>query len=231
VCDAWAQPKELPAEIQELHVLGTWCSILAFASDILWEATGRRWRNKSITETVTLDPVDPECAPVLWPASGYRFGYGWPIFTRPGEPHRVRLPRPDVTGVSNVTLDGTTFTAWRRNGNWLVRTDRRGWPMSNTTLITYTYGRPVPAGGRLAVITLAAELGKGFAGKACSLPTRVTSITRQGITMTAFESLAVLKDDLIGIHSVDLWVKSVNPTRVTQDARIWSPDLIETRRA
>jgi hypothetical protein len=103
--------------------------------------------------------------------------------------------------------------------------------MSNTTLITYTYGHPAPVGGRLSVITLATELGKGFAGKACSLPTRVTSITRQGITMTAFESLAVLKDDLIGIHSVDLWVKSVNHARITQDARVWSPDLTEARRA
>jgi hypothetical protein len=230
VCLAWAQVKELPVEVQELHTEGTWCSILGFTSDILWAASGRRWRNTSTTETVTLDPAAPECAPVLWPASGYRFGYGWPIFTRPGQPHRVRLPRPDVTEVTSVVLDGVPFTAWRVSGNWLIRTDHRGWPMCNTTLVTYTYGKPVPAGGRLAAIVLATELGKAFAGKACALPTRVTSVTRQGVTFTALESLEILKEDLVGVHSVDLWLRKVNPGQVTRGAQVWSPDLIEARR-
>jgi hypothetical protein len=231
VCDAWVQPKELPVEVQELHVLGTWCSILGFASDILFGASGRRWRNKSLTETVTLDPPDPDCGPVLWPAADYRFGYGWPILTRPGQPHRVRLPRPDVTAVSSVVLDGTAFTAWRLDGNWLVRTDHRGWPLSTTTLITYAYGRPVPPGGRLAAIALGTELGKAFAGKACALPSRVTSVTRQGVSFTALESLAILKDDLVGIHSVDLWLQRVNPGKVTTGGSVWSPDVVEARRA
>jgi hypothetical protein len=231
VCDAWVQLAELPADVQELFVAGTWCSILGFASDILFAASGRRWRNRSMTETVTLDPPDVGCAPVLWPASDYRFGYGWPILTRPGQPHRVRLPRPDVTAVSSVVLDGDAFTAWRLDGNWLVRTDRRGWPMVSSTLITYAYGRPVPAGGRLAAIALATELGKAFAGKACALPSRVTSVTRQGVTFTALESLEVLKEDLVGIHSVDLWLRKVNPGRVTQGGSVWSPDMVEARRA
>lgn len=231
VCDGWVQPGELPVDVQELHVFGTWCSILGFTSDILWGASGRRWRNKSLTETVTLDPPDQECVPSLWPASAYRFGYGWPILTRPGQPHRVRLPRPDVTAVTNVTLDGVTFTAYRLDGNWLVRTDRRGWPLCNTTLVSYTYGRPVPAGGRLAAIALGTELGKAFAGKSCALPARVTSVTRQGVSFTALESLATLKDDLVGIHSVDLWLRKVNPAKAPQSGSVWSPDMVEARRA
>lgn len=229
--DAWAQPAELPVDVQDLHTYATWSAILGFASDILFAASGRRWRNKTLTETVTLDPPDPDCVPSLWPGSGYRFGYGWPIMVRPGQPHRVRLPRPDVTAVTGVVLDGTTFTAWRLTGNWLVRTDRRGWPMCTTTLITYNYGLMAPSGGRLAVIALATELGKAFAGKACSLPSRVTSVTRQGVSFTALESLATLKDDLVGIHSVDLWLRKVNPGKVPQSGAVWSPDMIEARRA
>lgn len=229
--DAWAQPSELPADVQDLHTYATWCAVLGFASDILFAASGRRWRNKTLTETVTLDAPAQECVPSLWPGSAYRFGYGWPILTRPGQPHRVRLPRPDVTEVTDVTLDGVTFTAWRLTGNWLVRTDHRGWPLCNTTLITYSYGRLVPPGGRLAVIALATELGKAFAGKTCSLPARVTSVTRQGVSFTALESLATLKDDLVGIHTVDLWLRKVNPGKVPQSGAVWSPDMIEARRA
>lgn len=231
VCDAWVQPAELPVDVQSLHTLGTWCAILGFTSDILFDASGRRWRNKTLTETVTLDPPEHGCVPSLWPASAYRFGYGWPILVAPGQPHRVRLPRPDVTAITTVTLDGVTFTEYRRDGNWAVRTDRRGWPMCNSTLITYAYGRPVPAGGRLAAITLATELGKAFAGKACALPARVTSVTRQGVSFTALESLAVLKDGFVGIHSVDLWLQKVNPGNVSTAPMIWSPDITEARRA
>lgn len=231
VCDAWIQPAELPVDVQSLYTLGTWCSILGFTSDILWGASGRRWRNKTLTETVTLDPPDPECAPVLWPASAYRFGYGWPILTRPGQPNRVRLPRPDVTSVTSVILDGVPFAGWRLDGNWLVRTDRQGWPLRPSTLVTYTYGRLVPAGGRLAAIALATELGKAFAGKSCALPARVTSVTRQGVSFQALESLEILKEDLVGIHSVDLWLNKINPGKVTHDAMIWSPDIVSARRA
>lgn len=228
--DAWAQPSELPVDVQDLHTYATWSVILGFASDILFAASGRRWRNKSMTETVTLDLPDRECVPSLWPGSGYRFGYGWPIVARAGEPHRVRLPRPDVTAVTSVVLDGVVFTAWGLDGNWIVRTDRRGWPMCNTTVITYAFGRLVPASGRLAVIALATELGKAFAGKACALPSRVTSVTRQGVSFTALESLATLKDDLVGIHAVDLWLLKVNPGKVPQSGAIWSPDVVEARR-
>jgi hypothetical protein len=103
--------------------------------------------------------------------------------------------------------------------------------MSTTTLITYAYGRAVPPSGRLAAIALGTELGKAFAGKACALPSRVTSVTRQGVSFTALESLAVLKDDLVGIHSVDLWLRRVNPGKVTTGGAVWSPDIVEARRA
>lgn len=230
VCAAWAQAGELPVEAQNLHTEPTWCAILAFTSDILWGASGRRWRNVEATETVTLDPDHCGCDPTgSWPG---RYGYGYSgIWWRDQDrPHRIRLPRPDVTAVTSITVNGASFTGYRTAGSWVQRTDNQGWPLTNTTLITYQFGRLVPHGARLAAIALATELGKAFAGKACALPTRVTSVTRQGITFTALESLAVLKDDLVGVHSVDLWLRRVNPGKVTQNAQIWSPDLITARK-
>lgn len=238
VCAAWAQPGELPVDSQGLLTEGLWCDVLASASDVLWAASGRRWRNVTATETVTLDPTDCGSESGPWPTSGSATGYGLWGYHQPWQwsqqrPHRVRLPRPDVTAVTTVTIDGAVNTAWRLAGVWLVRTDQQGWPLANTTLVTYAFGRPVPAGGRLACLTLADELGKAFAGKACALPARVTSVTRQGISFAALESLAVLKEGLIGIHSVDVWLAGVNPRKVTQSAQVWSPDaaMVTARRA
>lgn len=228
VCASWAQPKELPVDVQGYHPEPTWCAILGLASDVLWGASGRRWRNVAATETVTLDGHRCGCGPRGWPLDQWGpWGmWRWSADTRPT---RVRLPRPDVTAITQVTLDGATFGNYRRSGNWAVRTDYTGWPLTNTTLITYQFGRPVPSGGNLAAILLGTELGKALAGKACGLPARVTSVTRQGITFEALESLEVLKEGLTGIHAVDLWLRAVNPEKVAQQAQVWSPDTITAR--
>lgn len=229
VCAAWAQPGELPVNAQDLHTEGPWCAILAMASDILWSASGRRWRNVQASETVTLDPETCGCVPLPgWPA-GVRYGYVDALVWDDPRPRKIRLPRPDVTAVTAVTLSGSTFSAWRLGGNWLYRTDGQTWPLANTTQITYQFGRLIPSGANLAAILLATELGKAMAGKACALPARVTSVTRQGITFDALESLEVLKEGLTGIHAVDSWILSVNRTRTTQPAVVWSPDVVEAR--
>ena len=228
-CPAWAQPAELPVDSQSLHTYDTWCAILGLASDILWAASGRRWRNVTATETVTLDPVDGACGSSLWAQEMARWGYGWPLLatgTLPNQrPRKVRLPRPDVTAITSVTLDGDPFTDYRLARSWAIRTDTFGWPLLNTTRITYTFGRPRPETGRLAVILLATELGKALAGKSCQLPARVTSITRQGVSFDVLESLEVLKEGLTGVHAVDMWIRGVNPQQVRQQAQVWSPDI------
>lgn len=224
-CLAWAQPSELGPEVRALLDDDEWCSILSVVSDVLWGVTGRRWRNTSLTETVTLDP-DSWCPPARsWPwGSADRFLWN------SQRPERVRLPRPDVTEVTDVTLEGVEFLLWRLSGAWLIRTDRGGWPMCNTTLITYRFGRPVPHGGVLSALTFASELGKSTAGKPCSLPARVQSVTRQGISFTTLDDMEFLTDGLTGLYSVDLWIRSVNPHGLTQEPQVWSPDIVTARR-
>lgn len=232
---SWAQPDELGATVRDLLPHDTWCAILAIATDVLWAATGRRWRNISLTETVSFDPLG--CCNL---SLARHFGGG--VYLPPLWPHtsrydcgvsRVRLPRDDVTAITAVTLNGSAFTAWRLGGNWLVRTDGFSWPLSNTTRITYTYGRTPPVGGRMAVLTLAAETGKWWAGQSSALPARVTNVTRQGISFTVLDDLQFLRDGLTGIPAVDAWVLSVNPGGVRQQASVWSPDLdaVTARRA
>lgn len=229
VCAAWAQMHELPNDVQQLFdgSAETWCSILAFASDILWSASGRQWRNVEASETVTLDPPDGACATGLGYA--YNYGYWIPIQSSPGRPSRVRLPRPDVTAITSVEIDSVPFTSYRRSGNYAMRSDGGGWPMVNSTRISYDFGRLVPHAGKLAALMLAAELGKMFAGQKCALPARVTSVVRQGISMDMLESLEVLKEGLTGLYAVDQWLLSANPDKRRQSGLCWSPDITVAR--
>ena len=228
VCSAWAQIHELPNDVQQYHTEEAWCSILAFASDILWSASGRQWRNVSAIETVTLDPPVGAC--VTQYGYAYAYGYWMPVARAAGNPARVRLPRPDVTAITAVEIGGSAFTAYRRAGNYAVRTDGLGWPMVNTTRITIEFGRLVPHSGKLAAIALAGELGKAFAGKSCGLPARVTSVVRQGVSFEMLQSLEILKEGYTGIDVVDKWLVSVNRKQRDQVGQVWSSDITYARR-
>ena len=100
--------------------------------------------------------------------------------------------------------------------------ERQGWPCctrldladteEDTWSITYTYGQNPPIGGIRAAAVLACELTLAFQPETvnqCRLPKRVTSITRQGVSMAILDPLTLFADGLTGLSEVDLWVSSV----------------------
>jgi len=218
--------------VEELHSVGVLCEYLALATDVLWAASGRRWRGYTGSDTVTLDAAQPECPPPRWWAPAWHYGPTWPFFRSLNFPHAVRLPRPDVTAITAVTLRGAPFVGWRREGNWAVRTDGHPWPLSDgATSITYDYGRPAPAAAVRACALLAAELAKAGASRKCALPARTTSVAREGVSFEMIDPREFLDDGLTGLLAVDLWIKAVNPHGTRQAAQVWSPDLVTARRA
>lgn len=227
-----------------------WCGFLSTATDILWSSTGRRWRGANLTETVALRAAPPRAGEGSWPYStswgncpcyiGVGYGQvGWypqwrPDYGRHVEPAAVRLPRSDLTGITTVLLDGGVFTDWALDGSWLARTDGQCWPVcGDRTSVTYTFGRVPPIAGVGACVTLAIELARYASpdpDQACTLPRRVTAITRQGISFAAIDDFRGLGDGLTGLFSVDAWIRSVNPKARLQTATCWSPDLAIARR-
>lgn len=85
--------------------------------------------------------------------------------------------------------------------------------MIGTFEVTYTQGLPLPAAGQAALDALACEFLKLCAGQACKLPSRWRTLTREGVTMDAFDDFSVLDGGRIGILEVDSWLASVNPNR------------------
>lgn len=242
----WAAYADLPLAVANLHSPDRWEQFLALATDVLWSATGRRWRGANLTGEAVLRAAPPRAGEGGWPyhrSWGHCACYGgaglagliWRDVSGHHEPAKVRLPHPDVTAVDVVTIDGEPFTGWRLDGPYLVRTDGRGWPeCHDRSIVTYRFGKAPPIAGKAAAVELASEFGKaaydGDEDVPCRLPERTRSVSRQGISFEVLDPLDFLDNGLTGLLSVDLWIKATNPNGRRQSAQVWSPDLARARR-
>jgi hypothetical protein len=104
------------------------------------------------------------------------------------------------------------------------------WPPGNLE-VTYSYGTPPPAAGRLAAKILATEFINYWDGNDCALPDRVTSISRQGVSYTVLDNQDFLENMRTGIYAVDLFLKTANPTGALAPSRVFSADIPRARRA
>lgn len=153
----------------------------------------------------------------------------------------VHFPVREVTEVliDGVVLDNTGGKSYRVDDlRTLVRVDGGLWPTcqrldlpataAGTFAVTYTFGDDPPADGIEAATTLAAELAKYHANKPHKLPTRITSIVRQDVSMTVIDPMQFLgrKGDmpLTGIWEVDLFIRTANPNGQQLPPLVWSPD-------
>jgi hypothetical protein len=151
-----------------------------------------------------------------------------------------------VTEVTKVLVDGVELDSARYRVDdfrYLVRLPDadgtpQGWPccqdmlkastQADTFEVTFTYCVPPPAMGKMAAAKLACELylscSPATVGQ-CQLPKRVTSITRQGVSMVVLDPMAFLDEGKTGIYEMDLFLTSVNPKGIRQAATVMSPDI------
>jgi hypothetical protein len=97
--------------------------------------------------------------------------------------------------------------------------------------VTYTYGSPIPAVGRMAARTLAIEFAKLWAGDDdCALPQRITSVSRQGVSYTILDSQDFIQELRTGLYAVDLFIKTTNPDGARRKSKVFSVDVPRARR-
>jgi hypothetical protein len=100
-----------------------------------------------------------------------------------------------------------------------------------TWSVTYNSGQPAPTAGVLAAAELACQIylacNAATVGQ-CMLPSGVTKITRQGVTIerAPFVSWA-FKDGAwgTGLSLVDAFLGSFNPGGLVRRPSVWTPDL------
>lgn len=231
VCAAWAVVADLPEELPDLPTGVTWDSLLLQATEILWALSGRRWSGRSADGgcdgSAEWHDEHGQCA--WWAATGWPALWLGPRHCSAGEAV-IQLPHDETTAVESVVVGGTAFTSWRQDGAWLYRTDGLPW-RGRTVVITYRWGLEPPATGKAKCVALALELGKAAAGDgSCRLPKRVTSVTRQGVSMTMIDSQKFLDQGRTGLTDVDQWLASVNPKARPERGSVWSPDIPVARR-
>lgn len=241
LCSPWATAADVPQSVKtELNLpnASQWAAPLLRASELLWALSGRRWYGSGCQETAVLrsdnatwpwDQTWGSCdcwtfPPDTWPPVGVE-GSRHIL-----QPVALSLPRAEGITVNSVHIDGVLLSAnaYRVSASgWLERIDGGSWPVcEGTTVVAYQHGRPPPAGGRDAAVTLAIELAKDLYGIAgCRLPRRVRSITRQGVSMELVDPAEFLDKGLVGLVSVDMWIRAVNPDAQAQEGYVWSPDL------
>lgn len=128
------------------------------------------------------------------------------------------------------------------SANMLVRTDGSCWPecqdmnappgTAGTVAITYRLGLGLDAAAVAAVSELTCHLLKGCnpgGGCGCKANPNVTRVTRQGVMIEKADPTLIYAEGRTGLPLADLWLSTVNPFRLSQPSRVYSPDYRRPR--
>ncbi len=220
----------------------------AFGTDVIWALTGRQFGTCPITVRPCFNNQynglgvwwnDGTFWPYIFNGQWYNAGCGCTgrCCCQPLPYTQAWLPGP-VAGVSEVRVDGIVIdsAAYRvDDGQWLVRQDGDTWPkcqdynlaagLAGTWSVTYFRGTPVPPSVLAAAGTLACEYAKACTGQECRLPGRVSSIIRQGVSITMVDIDTLIKNGFTGLVEVDQVIRAYNPYGRTHRLRVYSPDV------
>lgn len=158
----------------------------------------------------------------------------------------VYLPGPiyDVVSVDigGATVDPTTYNVL--DGRFLVRrsdvaADAAGgtcWPScqdmslppgaDGTFTVVYRTGIPLPAMGVAALSELASHYIRGCNGCGCGIGAQqnLSRLSRQGVELEFADPQQILEDGRTGLPLTDLFIHTVNPSKLPQAMRVLSPD-------
>lgn len=241
VCPGWSGYTEETKE-----------SALALATFWLWAATGRRYGPCPVTvrpggqvfgEAPVYQTFETSVPGMGFPGGPFLFAGRW--FNAGcasaccGTSACAVTLRGPVYAIDEVLVDGDVVppSAYRvdvTSGAWLlVRVDGECWPAcqnftrptteEGTFEVSYEIGKAIPAALELAAAMLACEYGKNLTGGACSLPAKMTRLSRQGVEVEV--AAPDPATDRSGIKLVDDVVAMLNPSGLKSPPRVLSPDL------
>lgn len=253
-CATW--PVIWPCDVTSVPATGT-ATALAVATDILWAMSGRQFGECTLTVRPCRRDCYDYPWPMGWTQWS---GGGGPYPALVGglwlnltcgsctgdcscrTLEQILLPGP-ITKINAVKIDGSPLATGSYklyDARWLIRTDGGRWPVCNdltkddgatgTWSVNFNTGVSVPTSGQLAMGELACEVIKALQGKDCRLPRMVTQLVRQGVTIQLPGLGEQLKEGLIGLTMVDMFIKAVNPARLPSRSRVYSIDHPRARR-
>ncbi len=208
------------------------------ASSVLFALSGQRFGG--IFETTEQYACETTGAPVgcswdpgektYWnPAVGsYVYVQPSPGGRRYGPGGDIRLRGRPVRRILELTVDGSVVNPSQYalyNRAILRPVTGVSWGLCSGPLITYEYGAQPSTMGKMAARKLADEFVKAFNGQECALPSSVTSVSRQGLSFSIYDPQDFLKDGVVGLYEVDLFLQSINPGKAKKRPAVFSPDI------
>lgn len=218
------------------------------ASYLLWAMSGRKFTGETtVTERYTctlrnnrMGPSIKTNSPILFGGDVYNIPSGdfdeYSELTSDGlsPESRLRLRGRPVTKVHSIRnrlgkiLDPASY--YLVDHSTIHIKAGTPWTPCNTE-VTYSYGTPVPAAGKMAARTLAIEFIRLWTGdEECSLPQRVTSVVRQGVSYTILDQQEFIDELRTGLYVIDLFLKTTNPDNARRKSKVFSPDQPRARR-
>lgn len=141
---------------------------------------------------------------------------------------------PHIDNETDITVDAGTEVGFTLELLCSVPADAPCWPNCQlleledtevgTFSVTVTYGREVPFLVSQATAELACQFLKACVGAPCQLPQRISSISRQGVTVGFLDTMSFLEKGRTGIYLVDLAINTFNPYRLLKNASVYSID-------
>lgn len=252
-CDGW-DPDTSCCPDWDTYTPELQASAINYATFVLWAATGRRFGlcTKTVRPCTGQFCNQDGVYGFYW-NEGTWFPYilnglwrNWTCGCGCSVNCQVYLPGP-VNSIISVLVDGEVVdpdTYRVDNAQWLVRThttaeaesgaETNCWPRfqdfnkdspeTDTFVVSYLRGLAVPPVLQRAAGELACEWAKACLGLPCRLPGRVTSISRQGVSVSMVNVTELLQNGLTGVDTVDQIIMAINPYGMKSAMRVVSPD-------
>lgn len=244
LCEPWCTIADLPCQDYTLDpdVVEQW---IVFASEVLYELSHRLFPGPCPVIARPCAARRRGNEPKWWP-SPQRGGMGSCSCNRANRCGCNSLDEidlgPDVVSIERVLIDGEVVPSTEyalEGGRFLVgytQSDgsRRSWPCCQdlalpatapgTFAVEFTRGRMPPRGGVLAAASLSCELIASATPDAdCRLPKRVTTVTRQGVSIAILDPLTLFAEGRTGIAEVDLWLGSIEYGAANRESVVVDP--------
>jgi len=228
----WIAPADLGSDYEDLEFAQEACEAASF---ILWALSGRKFSGfYSITERYCLEERPLAERYYLVPGVGYALPKNiYVVRYQDLEQKVVRLRGRPVLTVESVfgvrsgeEIDAENFDLWEHS---FIKFNS---DLNQDIDVTYSYGKMPPAAGVMAARHLAIQFALLWSGHEdeCSLPERVTSVTRQDVSWTILDNQNFIDELKTGIYAIDLFLRAVNPDKARAKAKVFSPDIPRGRR-
>lgn len=240
-CSDWCSSQDVRGCYDDVELGSCLTSSVRMASEVLYEMSGRSfpgWCQAVIRPCLDWGGIGGhqvlDRGHIVWSGDAWSDAGG--DVCGCGITHSITLPGV-AQSVVQVVIDGEVLdpASYRLDpDNSLIRTDGNGWPAcqdmsvagdaAGAFEVTYAHGYSPPEVGRRAAAQLAREFWLACSSRPCKLPSGVTQVVRQGLSITRVANL--FAEGATGLGLVDSFLAAYAAPKVL----VLSPDTYPTER-